>query len=329
MHASLRALLSGLIDYAGLFPPASLPLEPALDNYLRYRTEPEAWMLGRFICPAGRLEELAQLVREREAPGPPLAVSVLAGKGATLAEISLSLDDELKTVASLEATHGKRLKVEALETRLPAAVPEESRDLAGGFIMVTYEQIESQARDFMTPFFEVSLGADWRERVPTILDGFARATLASSVHGFILCHPGGLKVRCGGLEALAFLSSEQVAFVITQCRDRAIACKATAGLHHPLRRFDAGLGTHMHGFVNVFGAAVLAHARTLSEEQVRQIIEDEDPAHFVFDEQGFRWNDLHATTAEISAAREKAAISFGSCSFDEPREDLRALGWLE
>ena len=52
MPPARRAFLDGLIDYAGLFPPAELALEPALDLYGRYRTAPDAWMLGRFLIPA-------------------------------------------------------------------------------------------------------------------------------------------------------------------------------------------------------------------------------------------------------------------------------------
>ena len=43
---SLRALLAHAIDYAGLFPPANLALEPALKNYAEYIRTPDAWMLG-------------------------------------------------------------------------------------------------------------------------------------------------------------------------------------------------------------------------------------------------------------------------------------------
>ena len=58
MLPSVRAFLSGIIDYAGLFPPARLPLDEAIWNYARYRTEQESWMLGRFVIPAASLGEL-------------------------------------------------------------------------------------------------------------------------------------------------------------------------------------------------------------------------------------------------------------------------------
>jgi len=55
---SLHALLEGLIDYAGLFPPAGLSMQDAVRNYARYREEDYAWALGRFVVPADRVDEV-------------------------------------------------------------------------------------------------------------------------------------------------------------------------------------------------------------------------------------------------------------------------------
>lgn len=57
MSEALRELLRGLIDHAGLFPPASLDLPEAVDNYRAYRSGPHAWMLGHFVIPAARVAE--------------------------------------------------------------------------------------------------------------------------------------------------------------------------------------------------------------------------------------------------------------------------------
>jgi hypothetical protein len=53
------ALLERLIDHAPLFPPASLDLPEALEEDRRARESDAAFMLGRFVCPASRLEELS------------------------------------------------------------------------------------------------------------------------------------------------------------------------------------------------------------------------------------------------------------------------------
>src|SRR5262249_39693309 len=120
---------------------------------------------------------------------------------------------------------------------------------------------------------------------------------------------------------------EDIAFALIASRDAGIPFKATAGLHHPIRQYRDEVKTKMHGFLNVFGAGVLAHACKLTEQQVLDIIVDEDPKNFVFDDSSFRWKDHRATEHQITAARQLVP-SFGSCSFDEPRDDLRALGLL-
>lgn len=57
------ALLSRLIDHAPLFPPASLPLPEAVAEDHRARESESAFVLGRFVCPASRLEELPDVGR--------------------------------------------------------------------------------------------------------------------------------------------------------------------------------------------------------------------------------------------------------------------------
>ena len=60
---SLRALLEGFIDYAGLYPPAKVPLDQALKNYESYRSGQYAWRLRWFVLGAA---ELAALPGEAE-----------------------------------------------------------------------------------------------------------------------------------------------------------------------------------------------------------------------------------------------------------------------
>ena len=57
MNHSLRDLLSGLIDYAGLFPPAALDMPAAAREYAEYRESEYRWALGRFVIPVARLDE--------------------------------------------------------------------------------------------------------------------------------------------------------------------------------------------------------------------------------------------------------------------------------
>jgi hypothetical protein len=57
------------------------------------------------------------------------------------------------------------------------------------------------------------------------------------------------------------------------------------------------------------------------------MLEDENATWFSFSDDSFTWREWKIATDKIKAQRQMV-ISFGSCSFDEPREDLRALKLL-
>jgi hypothetical protein len=315
MVAGLRALLDGIIDYAGLFPPARLPLEQAVRNYLRYRRDPESWMLARFVCPATRLAELSALLNEIGQGEAPVPLAVLGRGGDTPRELGEGLVEDLKAILALRQRFSGRATVEAFELRglEKLGLPARPEAISG------LDDSLSQAVGPLTTFWEIPFTAEhWATRQAVLLGMGRRLPERDRV---------GLKFRCGGVHPESFPTPGDVASVITACRDAGVPLKFTAGLHQPIRHFDHTLRVRMHGFVNVFGAAVLAHARGVTEEQLRPILEDEDAGDFVFDEAGFRWKDYRAGTEEIVAARRRV-VSFGSCSFDEPRDDLRALGWL-
>jgi hypothetical protein len=321
MFASLRALLEGVVDYAGLFPPAQLSLDQSIRNYARYRQEAESWMLGRFICPAVRLSELVPYGEELFQSGPLLTLSVLGRGASDPLELFDELLKDISDIAAFEQRLVGRSAVDAIELRLAAELNFLSR-------YRLQHQVQNWKMRGLTPYCETVWGEDWRASVNRMIASLS-STHVFELEGLLL--PGqkcGFKLRAGGLHASSFPTVEQVAFTIVACRDEGVPLKFTAGLHHPIRHFNDSVQTHMHGFVNVFAAGVLARARRLSEEQVGAIIADEDPRSFYFDDAELRWKDYHATTAEVIAAR-REVVSFGSCSFDEPREDLRKLGWFD
>src|SRR5205085_8999900 len=77
--ASLRALLAGSIDYAGMFPPSALELEPALTNQADYVRQPDSWLLNAFVLPVAQFEAVRKLLSQFD-PAHPLLVSALGPK---------------------------------------------------------------------------------------------------------------------------------------------------------------------------------------------------------------------------------------------------------
>jgi hypothetical protein len=315
MSPGLRALLDGVIDYAGLFPPARLPLEQAVRQYARYRQEPDAWMLSRFVCPASRLAELAPYPNELFASGPPLIVSTLGRGGEDRATFLTGLDADLAALDAFRTRHAGRAFADTLEVRVAPS-------LTDFLLEEMTDRLSRSHPDVETVYVEVPLD----EQSPVVLPPvIAALRQIGQRKGGVR---GGFKLRCGGLDASAFPSPDRVASLLKMCRAEGVPLKFTAGLHHPIRRPDPTTGATMHGFVNVFAAAALEWTLGLDVGTLTEVLSDDDAESFRFDEDGLRWRDLRAPTGCIEETRGALAISFGSCSFDEPRDDLRALGWM-
>jgi hypothetical protein len=321
MHDAVRAFATGLIDYAGLFPPAELPLDQALPKDLRYRGESDAWMLGRFICPAARLTEILRLEPSVRTDAR-FRVSALGRGGADRDAFQSGLREDLEAIASFHREAGRSDIVEIFEVRVPAEAARGDAGVWRETLDRTHEAIAETGLIDLRLYLE-SPGPDPAAAdLARAAEAFARSTVETG-------RTTGLKLRCGGVTPDAFPKIETVARALAACREQGVSFKATAGLHHPLRSFRSEVGTKMHGFVNVFGAALLAHAHALSAEQIVPILECEEAAAFRWRDDGFTWRDLLVSTEEIRRLRGGLVTSFGSCSFDEPRDDLRSLGWLD
>ncbi len=246
---AFRALLGGIIDYAGSFPPASLSWEEAYRNFQEYKQGPHSWMLSRFVVSSRDLEFLPS---DRQGP-----FSVLADTDHSLAE----------TIESKSRVHtSKPLYCECATQDLAATKK------AGAFA----------------------------------------------------------KIRTGGVVPQAIPSVDQLADFVLRCAELRLPFKATAGLHHPIRAsypltYEADAPSAvMHGFINLFLAAAFAWA---GRQEIQLLLGETDPCAFHFDEQA-HWRDWSLSTDQVIEARRDFAHSFGSCSFTEPVETLRELGWL-
>jgi len=141
------------------------------------------------------------------------------------------------------------------------------------------------------------------------------------------------KIRTGGVTPGDFPGPEAVAHFIRCCYTRALPFKATAGLHHAIRAEQAltyeadAPRADMFGFLNVFLTAAFCYNGIGAVDSVR-CVQTQDAEEFVFEQGVVRWGDYVLTAQELSAIRRRFAISFGSCSFQEPVEDLRNLKLL-
>ena len=298
---ALHSLLEGSIDYAGLFPPAGLELEPALRQYAAYLNGEQSWALGRFVIPVARLAEL-----EASAEGlMPCQPSDLAWRLTTLAGLDTAGD--ARTVGEFNCRHAAdgapAVAADAIEARADT--------------VAAVDRLLGSVPDYIQTYVEIPIAQD-----PTLL-------VEEIAH-----HGARAKVRTGGVTAAGFPATADLARFIRVCAEAHVPFKATAGLHHPLRGDyrltyapDSPRG-RMFGFLNVFLAA--AYARDgLEDARLQHLLEETSPSAIQVTDDGITWQGRRLDLAAIRRAREQVVISFGSCSFTEPMGELAALGFLQ
>lgn len=293
--ATLHGLLTGAIDYAGLFPPASLSMRDAVARYADYRGTAEAWALGRFVVPLSRVDELAVAQREVGAQGQGWRISVLLGHDSVA---------DVARIRAFNAAHARSALIDSAEAKLAAEATAARRE-----ITAWSEQMPPSVR----LFFEVPANED---------PGLFIAAVSSA--------SACAKIRTGGVTNDAFPSVRVLARFIRCCAEHDARFKATAGLHHAWRgkyrltyEPDAPVGG-MFGFLNVMVAAAFARAGA-AEDAIVELLEAERGSEFRFDDGEVRWRDLRLTRQELLESHATFALSFGSCSFEEPIYDLRRL----
>src|SRR5205809_3317203 len=299
---SLHALLATSIDYAGMFPPCSLDLESALRNQAEYVRSPDAWMLGAFVLPVEQFNAARQLLSQFD-PLHPLRVAVLGPKTAN-ADAFLEAVDKADAAIRWLSSNVDLVAISHLEMFLPHDV-----DLA----------LLDEARSILG-----DLPAFWEgppDRAQGIIAFLAEHNSDADLATF------GYKLRTGGVRADAFPTSAEIAEALVTPATHQLPIKFTAGLHHPIRQFRDEVKTKMHGFLNVLGAAVLAAEHRWDAHQTLLMLEDESVDSFSFTDDFFAWHEWKIDIQRLKYRR-KFVTSFGSCSFDEPREDLRTLRLL-
>lgn len=151
-------------------------------------------------------------------------------------------------------------------------------------------------------FVEVPL----RELTPGLADRLAAAGML-------------LKMRTGGADASMFPAAAALAEGIVTAVAAGLPFKLTAGLHNALRHRDPETGFEHHGFGNVL-AATAAALDGADAAAVAAVLDTTDAPAVVR-----RLRDLSGD--EVAAVR-RQFLSFGTCSIQEPLDDLAALGLL-
>lgn len=302
--SSARAFLSGIVDYAGLFPPASLGMHTAVRKYATHLSGVDADLLGRFVVPAERLDEFSAAAEALLPQGPgakPWRLSVIAGSAGSDQGAAREKTLHFNCSHWTDAPNGHAV-CDAIE------IPVKSSDDAASALR--------SFPAFFQLFLEIPSEPD-PETLIAVLEGTSAAA----------------KIRTGGVTESAIPSSAQVVRFIRACVRRGVRFKATAGLHHAVRGVypltyerDAPVAM-MHGYLNVFLAAAFSKAG-MGEADLIRLLDETDASAIRISDDGASWRGNSVTGAQLADARESVALSFGSCSFTEPVAEAKELGLL-
>ena len=293
MFPSLKVLLSSIVDYAGLFPPAKLNLKEAIANYAQYHQTRNNWLLGRFIIPVSRLTELAMLL------GDSSLGNNITSKWSLSVIVSKDWESELKQIEAF----GNKIGVASVEFKplSPAEIKRAVNRLSNG--------IES--------FFEIPLSADLVKYL-AVLQGTN----------------GAAKIRTGGLITQAFPDRDRLCQFIFASAAAQVPFKATAGLHHLFPGKYAvsyepnSFTTSMQGFLNLSILTALVYWQKLTLQEALIVLQESSHSSFQFQNDNIAWQDRRLSLAELPQARQHFFRSFGSCSFQEPVDELGELQLL-
>jgi len=276
-------------------------MRSAAPRYAAHRASRHAWMVGRFVLPLAQIDEFEHVfddlpAKDREAPWP---LAVLGGK---------SLEVDARKVVDFNRRHGDEGRRDAYIEAIDLKV--HSLDDVARAADVLSEPAEV--------YFEIPISSDPHERLAAV----------SSVGG-------RAKVRTGGVSAEMFPGVGDLARFLQACAAARVPFKATAGLHYPVRSEHSVTGNDhdpavmMHGFLNVFVAAVLAHSGRVGLDVLDAVLEERSPAAFGFDATGVNVHGWRLSCEDLAQARRRFALSYGSCSLEQPIEGLTALGLID
>jgi len=296
--SAIQILLHKSIDYAGLFPPAGLDLSPSVENYARYQASSDSWALGKFVLPVDRITEF-------EAVAEPY-ISSDQDRWNLTALLGPETERQIAAVLDFNRRRASRpaplLVIDSVELKATttSAITESTRLIPG----------------HLQAYIEIPTTGDPEELIQALGRAGKRA-----------------KVRTGGVISDAFPSPGDLIRFMACCVRAGVPFKATAGLHHPVRgeyrltyRPDSAKGA-MFGFLNLFLASAFLLAGW-DEPRAQAVLEERSPDAFQLEGDSVLWRDHRLSLEDLKRCREQVLISFGSCSFTEPLEELRALHLL-
>lgn len=306
-YHSQIALLGGVIDYAGTFPPAALPLDQALKKASQFRRQAHCpWLLGRITLNISDIKKITpEFLYENGSQGENIPFTALSSvtPDSDFLETLKKIEWDIRELQHWEERMGEssaHSRVIAYETRLPqeceiTEILNRFRSLTQGVLPI-YVECALEDEQWKTHLEKTTHSIrQWMDDQPKPLPRV------------------GIKIRTGGK---SIPTLEKMASVVELCARHHLRFKATQGLH------EAFTHENQLGFINLFASFVLAQATGTQKFGTSTLLNCLQSPKFEFQKSSLKWNEFEISCSEIEKTRRVLAYSFGSCSLDEPDESL-------
>ncbi len=292
MHPLNAEVFTNGLDYAGLFPPALLNLQSALNEYDSLTTGPESSLVRGFAISTSQLANLKHCLLPK---GKVLQLCVI-GKGAdSLESWEANLEFDANEINQAVDHFGDQICLKTYEVRIPAELnPQQAiQDLSGFEEGLAYLELPLHRNEFD-------------------LDAFAAAAgTAENV---------GLKARTGGITSHSVPDPFRLAECIVACSQGEASLKCTAGLHHAYPTLNPETGDTEFGFLNILLAVGLAWEHDYSCSKINEVLTAK--SGLINCDHQLEWQkDTLSQNGQFLFENE--SLSIGTCSVKEIIENLR------
>lgn len=280
-----------------MFPPAARCFEGALvESASLPSTLQRPWMVGSdMVLDASHARKLLKLDLREPGYKQTMKVSLLSTEEAP------SVASLIEEIHGSERPDGIKLKVVSLEAKVASASVDATIQSYASLIQ-HHSILLAVEPDLSTPSWESTL----TDVVSSILASGARCAL---------------KCRCSGPTGI---DGERLAHAVIAAADARLAFKATGGLHHPI--VETERYSNSVGFLNLAAAVTLRRIRgkDLPVSTMTQLLANSD-IHALSFGGGLAFKNVKATLEEVQKAKRIAGFSIGSCSLQEPDDDIARL----
>lgn len=317
---SLNIFMHKLLDYAGLFPPAKLPLHESLVNYSSYTKHKQNNWLGKFILPIHKINECMEIMTKQNVFNNnknKVEFSIILNSCEKFNDLNGIIKNDLSIIKCMSENLSNDIEIDSIEFYPPKEVYQPDKVALFSTMLDLVNEAFYSEKNIKYKYLEIPFS----ENINEYIDLIAKCNSKNRDKIFI-------KLRTGGITPAQIPTAYHIAQAIRLCAEQQIPLKATAGLHVPVPNDNPEVGARLHGFFNIFSCLLLCYSKLLSITEMEYIITNYSYSDFSFSSTGLTVGNKFISNEKMSELRNSFIKSFGTCSFLEPIEHLHKNNFI-